>query len=144
MRMFPGRHFLQVVTPAGSRSPAAETSVGRAILARDSDEQAIARYAAGYRVASPNAPQSPDALLSKLAQIRRQGWSLARNETLQGISSLATAVTNKHRNETVGLCLSFATQADEQPFSPAVLEALMTVSRQLAEKFGDDYWQQIK
>jgi IclR family transcriptional regulator, KDG regulon repressor len=44
----------------------------------------------------------------------------------------------------VGLCLSFATQADEQPFSPAVLEALMTVSRQLAEKFGDDYWQQIK
>jgi IclR family transcriptional regulator, KDG regulon repressor len=35
MRMFPGRHFLQVVTPAGSRSPAAETSVGRAILARD-------------------------------------------------------------------------------------------------------------
>lgn len=144
MRMFPGRHFLQVVTPAGSRSPAAETSVGRAILARASDEQAIARYATGYRVASPNAPQSPDALLSKLAQIRRQGWSLARNETLQGISSLATAVINKHRNETVGLCLSFATQADEQPFSPAVLAALMTVSRQLAEKFGDDYWQQIK
>ena len=39
MRMFPGRHFLQVVTPAGYRSPAAETSVGRAILARESDEQ---------------------------------------------------------------------------------------------------------
>ncbi|CAI1197191.1 IclR family transcriptional regulator [Serratia quinivorans] len=144
MRMFPGRHFLQVVTPAGSRSPVAETSVGRAILARDSDEQVIARFAAGYRAASPNAPQTLEALLTKLAQVRQQGWSLARNETLQGISSLATSVTNKHRNETVGLCLSFPTQAEEQPFSPAVLEALMTVSRQLAEKLGDDYWQQIK
>lgn len=144
MRMFPGRHFLQVVTPAGSRSPVAETSVGRAILARDSDEQVTARFAAGYRAASPNAPQTLEALLSKLAQIRQQGWSLARNETLQGISSLATSVTNKHRNETVGLCLSFPTQAQEQPFSPGVLEALMTVSRQLAEKLGDDYWQQIK
>ncbi|RZV00242.1 UNVERIFIED_ORG: IclR family transcriptional regulator [Serratia quinivorans] len=144
MRMFPGRQFLQVVTPAGSRSPVAETSVGRAILARECDEQVITRFATGYRAVSPNAPQTLDALLSKLAQIRLQGWSLARNETLHGISSLATAVTNKHRNETVGLCLSFATQTEDKPFSPSVLEALMAVSRKLAEKFGDDYWQQIK
>ncbi|AIA50122.1 IclR family transcriptional regulator [Serratia sp. FS14] len=144
MRMFPSRHFLQVVTPAGYRSPAAETSVGRAILARESDEQVRARYAGGYRAASPNAPQTLDALLQKLQQVRRQGWSLARNETLNSISSLATALVNKHGSETVGLCLSFPSQGEEQPFVPEVLAELTAVSRQLAEKYGDDYWQQIK
>lgn len=144
MRTLPGRHFLQVVTPVGTSSPAAETSVGRAMLARESDEQVCERFAAGYHVASINAPQTLEALLRKLAIIRQRGWSLARNETLPGISSLATSVINKHRSETVGLCLSFPSQSEEQPYSPQVLEALMAVSRQLAAKLGDEYWQQIK
>ncbi|MDU7468779.1 MAG: IclR family transcriptional regulator C-terminal domain-containing protein, partial [Serratia marcescens] len=84
-----------------------------------------------------------DALLQKLQQVRRQGWSLARNETLNGISSLATALVNKHGSETVGLCLSFPSQGEEQPFVPEILAELTAVSRQLAEKYGDDYWQQI-
>lgn len=144
MRTLPGRHFLQVVTPVGTSSPAAETSVGRAMLARESDEQVRERFDAGYHVASINAPQTLEELLQKLAIIRQQGWSLARNETLPGISSLATSVINKHRSETVGLCLSFPSQTEEQPYSPQVLEALMAVSRQLAAKLGDEYWQQIK
>ncbi|MFC0226745.1 IclR family transcriptional regulator [Serratia aquatilis] len=144
MRTFPGRHFLQVVTPVGASSAAAETSVGRAIMARESDQQVCARFADGYCVRAENSPQTLEELLQKLTQIRQQGWSLARNETLPGISSLATSVTNKHRSETVGLCLSFPSQAEEQPYSPQVLEALMAVSRQLAQKLGDDYWQQIQ
>lgn len=143
MRTFPGRHFLQVVTPVGVCSPAAATSVGRAMLARESDEQVCERFAAGYQATTANSPQTLDVLLQKLAQVRRQGWSLARNEMLPGISSLATSVANKHRNETVGLCLSFPSQTEDQPYSPQVLEALMAVSRQLAVKLGDEYWQQI-
>lgn len=142
MRTFPGRHFFQVITPVGVCSPAAETSVGRALLARESDEQVCERFAAGYWAVAANSPQTLEELLQKLALVRQRGWSLARNETLPGISSLATAVTNKHRNETVGLCLSFPSQSEEQPYSPQVLEALMTVSRQLAERLGDEYWQQ--
>jgi IclR family KDG regulon transcriptional repressor len=144
MRTLPGRHFLQVVTPVGTCSPAAETSVGRAMLARESDDRVRERFAAGYHAGSANSPQTLEALLQQLAKIRLQGWSLARNETLPGISSLATSVTNKHRSETVGLCLSFPSQTEEQPYSPQVLEALMAVSRQLAEKLGDEYWRQIK
>lgn len=143
MRTLPGRHFLQVVTPVGTSSPAAETSVGRALLARESDEQVRERFASGYHVHSANSPQTLEALLQKLAQIRQRGWSLARNETLPGISSLATSVMNKHRSETVGLCLSFPSQTEEQPYPPQVLEALIAVSQRLAEKLGDEYWQQI-
>ncbi|MBP2170086.1 DNA-binding IclR family transcriptional regulator [Erwinia toletana] len=142
MRMFHCRQFIQVVTPAGSRSPAAETSVGRAILARHSDDYICALYQDAWQVSSPNSPQTLDELLAALAQVRQQGWALARNETLQGISSLATAVSNKHRDETIGVCLSFPSTEGEQRYSPLVLAALMTTAHQLAEKFGDLKWLQ--
>ncbi|WAS99987.1 IclR family transcriptional regulator [Rouxiella chamberiensis] len=141
MRMFPGRTYLQVVTPAGSLLPAAETAIGRAILARHTDQQVVERYREGYRVNSPNSPQTLDALLHILADIRRVGWSFANNETLQGISTLATCIANKHRNETVGLCLSFPSPHEGDALPAGIREGLVAVTRQLAEKLGDDYWQ---
>ena len=88
-------------------------------------------------MSSPNSPQTLEQLLAELARIREQGYALARNETLQGISSLATTITNKHRGETVALCLSFPSQNQEPPYSSATLDALQMVTRQLAGKYGD-------
>ncbi|WP_192983212.1 IclR family transcriptional regulator [Pseudomonas sp. EggHat1] len=144
MRALPGKHFMHVVTPVGALSPAAETSVGRALLARESDEQVRSHYAEGYRVQSPGSPQTLDALLKELARIRSRGWSLARNEILPGISSLATTVCNKHRSETVGLCLSYPSLSEGQPCAPEVLAALIAVSRTLGETLGDSYWEPIR
>jgi DNA-binding IclR family transcriptional regulator len=141
MRMFPGRTYLQVITPAGSLLPAAETSIGRAMLARYSDQQVIARYREGYRVSSPNSPQTLDALLKCLSEIRETGWSFAHNETLQGISGLATSIANKHRNEMVGLGLSFPSPRDGDALPAGIREGIVSVTRQLAEKLGDEYWQ---
>lgn len=141
MRMFPGRTYLQVVTPAGSLLPAAETAIGRAILARYTDQQVIERYQDGYRVNSPNSPQTLDELLTLLAEIRKTGWASANNETLQGISTLATSIANKHRNEMVGLCLSFPSPHEKGVLPAGIREEIMTVTRQIAEKLGDAYWQ---
>jgi IclR family KDG regulon transcriptional repressor len=140
MRMFPGRTYLQVVTPAGSLLPAAETAIGRAILARQTNQQVIDRYREGYRVSSPNSPQTLEALLATLAEIREKGWSFANNETLQGISTLATSISNKHRNETVGLCLSFPSPFDGNDLPAEIREGIVAVTRQVAEKLGDEYW----
>lgn len=111
MRMFPGRTYLQVVTPAGSLLPAHETAIGRAILSRYSDEEVRERFSGNYEAHSVNAPKSLDVLLSRLAEVRLSGVSFANNETLLGISTLATSIFNKHRNELVGLCLSFPSPA---------------------------------
>lgn len=137
MRMFQGRMFIQVVTPPGSRLPAAETSVGRAILSRYSDDYVRKLYAGGWQVNSPNSPQSLDHLLVELACIRQQGWAMARNETLQGISAVSTTIANKHRGETIALCLSFPSQHHASPYDPPALDALQSVTRQLAGKYGD-------
>lgn len=116
MRMFPGRTYLQVVTPAGSLLPAHETAIGRAILSRYSDEEVRQRFSGHYEAHSVNAPKSLDVLLSRLAEVRLTGVSFANNETLLGISTLATSIFNKHRNELVGLCLSFPSPRREKKF----------------------------
>src|SRR5471030_1536213 len=141
MRMFPGRTYLQVVTPAGSLLPAHETAIGRAILARYTDEEVIQRFGLDYQVNSVNSPQTLEALLARLVPIRETGVSHACNETLHGISTLATSITNKHRNEMVGLCLSFPSPQEGQDIPAGIKEGLIAVTQQLAEKLGDEYWQ---
>lgn len=140
MRMFPGRTYLQVVTPAGSLLPAHETAIGRAILSRYSDEEVRQRFSGHYEAHSVNAPKSLGVLLSRLAEVRLTGVSFANNETLLGISTLATSIFNKHRNELVGLCLSFPSPAQGKEIPEGIREGLIAVTRQLAEKLGDEYW----
>lgn len=137
MRLFQGRMFIQLVTPPGSRMPAAQTSVGRALLARHSDDFVRKLYQDDWQVGSPNSPQTIEQLLAELDRIRQRGWSLARNETLQGLSSLSTTVTNKHLGETVALCLSFPSLTQERPYLPATLDALQNVTHKLAGQYDD-------
>lgn len=140
MRLFQGRMFIQLVTPPGSRMPAAHTSVGRALLARHGDDFVRNLYRDDWRVSSPNSPQTVEQLLTELDRIRQRGWSLARNETLHGISSLSTTVTNKILGETVALCLSFPSLTQEQPYLPATLDALQVVTRKLSGQYSDHGW----
>ncbi|MBU9848178.1 IclR family transcriptional regulator [Rahnella ecdela] len=140
MRMFPGRTYLQVVTPAGSLLPAHETAIGRAILSRYTDDEVRQRFTGKYHAHSVNAPESLDVLLSRLAEVRLTGVSFANNETLLGISTLATSIFNKHRNEIMGLCLSFPSPAQGKEIPEGIRDGLIAVTRQLAEKLGDEYW----
>ncbi|ADU68205.1 IclR family transcriptional regulator [Pantoea sp. At-9b] len=136
MRMYHGRLFTQLITPPGTRMPAAGTSTGRVLLAQSSDEEVRARFADEWHAASLNSPLDLDALCAELATIRHQGWALARNETLPGISSMAVAVTNKHRGESVALCLSFLSQEAAPGYPEALLTELRATAAIMAEKYG--------
>lgn len=136
MRMYHGRQFTQLVTPPGSRIAASDTSTGRVLLAQLPDEAVRARLTDGWRSASANSPQTPDALCAMLAEIRQQGWALARNETLPGISSLAVAVSNKHRGETAAICLSFPSQDNAPGYPQPLLDKLRAIAAKTAEKYG--------
>ncbi|QDY41159.1 IclR family transcriptional regulator [Candidatus Pantoea soli] len=136
MRMFHGRFFTQLVTPPGTRVSVTGTSTGRVLLAQLSDEQVRQRFADNWQAASPNSPRHLDALCQELARIRQQGWALARNETLPGISSLAVAITHKHRGESAALCLSFLSQEAAPGYPEALLSELRATAALMAEKYG--------
>ncbi|NWA61003.1 IclR family transcriptional regulator [Pantoea sp. B9002] len=136
MRMYHGRFFTQLVTPPGTRVSLTGTSTGRVLLAQLSDDEVRDRFASNWQAASMNSPLSVDALCKELAVIRQQGWALARNETLPGISSLAVAVTNKHRGESAALCLSFLSQEAAPGYPEMLLSELRATAALMAEKYG--------
>lgn len=136
MRMYHGRVFTQLITPPGTRLSAAGTSTGRALLAQWRDEQVRAHFAHNWQRASVNSPPTVDALCEALAVVRQQGWALARNEILPGISSLAVTVTNKYRDESVALCLSFPSQEVAPGYPEALLSELRATAALIAEKYG--------
>lgn len=57
MRMFQGRMVMQLVTPPGSRMAAAQTPVGRALLARHSDDYVRKLYQESGKLACPTHPR---------------------------------------------------------------------------------------
>lgn len=136
MRMFHGRQFTQLVTPPGSRMPAAATSTGRVLLAQLSEEEVRQRFQSGWQALPPNSPQTLDALCARLVEIRQQGWSLARNETLPGISSISVALHNKYHGDTAALCLSFLSQEGAQDYPAALLDELRNTASDVAAKYG--------
>lgn len=139
MRVFPGSQFIQIVTPVGNIWPAAETAIGRALLARKTDVEIDEIYQQGYHVASLASPQTLDDLFTELNVIRNQQWAFACNENQLGISTIATSICNKHMNEVIGLCLSAPSNPDCSLFSQDALDKLLDIAQWLAVALADDF-----
>ena len=65
------------------------------MLARLDDEAVRALYPAPLQPPSPNAPQTIGDLLAALATVREKGWSLATDESLPGVESIAVCVEDR-------------------------------------------------
>jgi DNA-binding IclR family transcriptional regulator len=108
LRFVPGTNPLQVVSPPGVRTPAFATSNGRAMLARLSDADIRAGLPKPLPVVSPTAPRNVTELMTRIAEIRRTGYSAASDEWLPGVGSLGFAVSSRDTNETIGVALRSA------------------------------------
>jgi DNA-binding IclR family transcriptional regulator len=141
LRARQGTKAIQVVTPLGQRLAAAETAIGRALLARLSDEEVTARYKAGFVPSSPNSPQTLGDLLAALADIRASGWSEAIDEAVREVGSAAVAVADAEGRDMVGLCLSYSASLVSQEERGEVKRLLVEAARALAVEVHDSYWQ---
>lgn len=124
----------------GHRLPAAQTAVGRVLLAGYSEREVIERLAPGAATHAALPHPGLSHLLQQLAVVRRQGWSYGRNETRPDQSALATSLIHPARNEQVGLCLTFPTLNNRHEFPHQLLCQLKSTTRLLAEKIGDQCW----
>jgi DNA-binding IclR family transcriptional regulator len=140
LRMRPGSKPLRVVTSPGDRLPAFSCSTGRAMLARLDDAAVRARYTAPLEPPSPNAPQTVDELLAALAVVRDKGWSMATDESLPGVESIAVCVEDTEGGEQVAICISYSAAMISANEKTRIVTLLMRAGCELGLKFDDEFW----
>ncbi|WP_029003081.1 IclR family transcriptional regulator [Azorhizobium doebereinerae] len=144
LRMVPGSNPLRVVSPAGQRGSAIATSNGRAMLARLSDTEILARLPVPFPVLPRNSPHSPAELLGRVAEIRRTGQSASDNEAIEGVASQGFALCNRETGEMIGVAVSYSSQATPPEERAHVARELEAMARAVGSVIGDAVWGQSR
>jgi IclR family pca regulon transcriptional regulator len=91
------KRIMSVSVSVGTRDPAFATSLGRALLAGQSDEWLSASLAGlELEPITDSTIVDPGALLSELRRIRKQGWALVDQELEEGLRALAAPIHDEH------------------------------------------------
>ena len=130
----------QVRNPAavvGARMPATCTSSGRAMLARLPESEAAAIVAASERNAlTPETVTEPEALMARIAQARRDGYSIVERECWMSELSVAAPILDGADRPVaaVGVPVAVRRWTGEQVrrrLAPLVVETARAISRTL-------------
>ncbi|MDM0046184.1 IclR family transcriptional regulator [Variovorax dokdonensis] len=131
---------LQVYTPVGTRAPAYSTSMGRAILARLTDDEVNQLIGSRLDVRRGDIPRTRKDLLERLATIRTQGWALSRGEFVPNVAGISAAVVDAGSRKVYGIGIGLPAQDLTEDlirrFGRRVRDAAMTVGKRI----GDAYW----
>ncbi len=133
----PTHKIMSISLGVGSRLPAYCTSLGRVLLAGLADEDARRVLAASRRTAlTRHTVTDVEALMAKVAQTRRQGWSLVNQELEEGLISMAAPIRNRTGQTVAGLNISgqanrTSAKVMQETMLPALLEAAGRISRML-------------
>lgn len=103
-----GTRALQVVTPLGMRMPAAETAIGRAMLAQLSASELRRLYKEWASPTSPNSPSNFEELVTRLQRVRELGYAESLDEAVPNVGSTAVAVVERRGSGMIGVCVSYA------------------------------------
>ncbi|MBX3656944.1 MAG: helix-turn-helix domain-containing protein [Ramlibacter sp.] len=135
----PTHKIMSISLGVGSRLPAYCTSMGRVLLADLPEAELVARLEASDRQPlTRNTVTDIDTLLTRVAQVRRQGWCIVNQELEEGLISLAAPITNRAGRVIAALNISGqanrtnAKTAQEQ-LLPALLDSARTVSALLSQ-----------
>lgn len=129
----------------GSRLPACWTSMGRVLLAGESDESLQALLAARERRQFTALTEQDDArLLQRILEVRTQGWALVDQELEEGLISIAAPVKNAVGRTVAALNISGqanrnSAQMMREQLLPQLLEATQRIS-QLLRASGRLHW----
>jgi IclR family transcriptional regulator, pca regulon regulatory protein len=131
------KRIMSVSVAVGTRDPAFATSLGRALLAGQTDASLTAML---EEIQLPRITDvtivDPLALLAELQQIRRQGWALVDQELEEGLRALAVPLHGEHGD--VIASVNVAVHASRWPIErihgellPRLLELAAAIERDL-------------
>ena len=131
---------LQVISPVGLRAPAYASSMGRAMLARLSDDEVTQLVGSRLEVRRGTAPRTRKDLLARLDLARSQGWAVSSEEIAPNVAGISAAVVDAGHRKIYGIGIGMPAHdmSDElmQRLGRRVRDAAMKVGKQI----GDGYW----
>ncbi len=131
----PTRRIMTVVISVGTRFPAYATSMGRVLLAGQSDDWLDGYLStAQLRPLTPRTITDPGRLRAELMRVREQGWALVDEELEQGLRSTATAIHDVTGRVIAAINVSApARQEDAEEMRGRILPHLLTAARHIED-----------
>lgn len=130
----PTHKILSIGLGVGSRLPAYCTSMGRVLLAALPDDEVRRRLqASDLRALTRHTVTDSDALMARIQQVRRQGWSIVNQELEEGLLSLAAPITDRSGRTIAALNLSgqanrTSAKVAQETLLPPLLRAARAIS----------------
>ncbi len=135
LRLKHGRYPLRFVQDVGRRIPAERTAIGRALLARKENAEAIAEVDQRNRSRAARA-----ALLQELERIRSKGFSAIESAIIPGIAAVGAAVGDPARSEALGFALSFPLAATDELLRARMARSVREAASGIGKRLGDPAW----
>ncbi|WP_102108229.1 HTH-type transcriptional regulator BhcR [Oceaniglobus roseus] len=123
--------------PPGSLSPLHASGIGKALLARWSEDR-LARYLARTPLTpfTPHTLVKPEALAANLETIRSRGYSVDAEEKNTGMRCIAAAVTNALGETVGGISVSGPTSRVDVASIPALAGHVTRAAAELSRAMG--------
>lgn len=130
--------IMSISLGVGSRLPAYCTSMGRMLLSALPPDQMMQLLQASER--SPRTRYTvtdPDELAAKIAQVRKQGWSMVNQELEEGLVSMAAAITDRAGQTVAALNISGqANRTSAKVMQETMLPALLETAQRISERLS--------
>lgn len=134
----PTHKIMSISLGVGSRLPAYCTSMGRMLLSALPEDEAMKCLQASVLTARTKYTVTDvKELMAKIAQARKQGWSLVNQELEEGLVSMAAPITNRAGQTVAALNISgqanrTSAKAMQETMLPQLLAAAQAISRMLS------------
>jgi DNA-binding IclR family transcriptional regulator len=117
----------------GKRIPSYETAIGRALLSRLPNDEAL-DGAAGDGTADRGTVRH------ELDLVFSRGLAATISTTIPGIAALAAAVSSPDKGEAIGFAISFPLSATDEAARLKMARWLRDEAASIAARIGDPYW----
>ena len=130
--------IMSISLGVGSRLPAYCTSMGRMLLSALPPDQMMQLLRASERSARTRyTVTDPDELAAKIAQVRKQGWSMVNQELEEGLVSMAAAITDRAGQTVAALNISGqANRTSAKVMQDTMLPALLETAQRISERLS--------
>lgn len=134
VRIKHGSYPLRLVREVGVPMPAFNTSVGRALLARKTDDEIVELIKQSAK------PVDTRDILEKVAQVRQTGVARTESMIIPGIAAIGVAVRDAQKKEMLGFSISYPAFAADEAMDTRMFERIREHAQAIGERIGDAFW----